>query len=113
MTIINPSDQRPFKNLIRFMNDIPGTLAEKLHLPYSKEDVSKLNSFTFWWREMCHLIGGIVLGLLGFIFYGVFFMMWTKETIEHAKTTMKEWSDIVAWSLGALIGNLILLMIFL
>ena len=88
------------------MNDLPAyIMINWLRRGIIKSDESNPKKLYFWLRELCHFVGGLFLGFLGCIFYGVFAAMWMKETIEHAKTTKKEWSDIVAWSLGALIGN--------
>ena len=84
-----------------------------LGLAYNPKDVSDHKSLSFWFRQACHFIGGALLGLIFCPFYAVFAAMLIKETIENAKTTKKEWSDVAAWTAGAAIGNTAIILIFI
>lgn len=79
----------------------------KLHLPYRKEDENSPKTLTFWSRAICHGVGGLLLGAIGIVFYGVFVMILMKESLERKEITQKEQFDVLSWSIGACLGNLV------
>lgn len=66
-----------------------------------------------WWRELCHLVGGLVIGLLC-PFVVVLLVMLTKEYLDDCQGHIANWSlknsvDASMWALGSLISNLLIM----
>jgi len=95
--------QNNFSSIVSFLNG----LTYKLGVDRTKE--RDIKSFSFWYKELFHFIGGCIIGLpqiwciWWFIMFAVllgYLFSSEEEDVAHGQSELKACLDVVFWSAG-------------